>query len=404
MCPDLKPITIFGVCGCILLYAGISHAEDYEPIKTGGFLLTPKLVLEQRYDDNIYADDDHEESDFVTAAKPSLIITKLYRDHEFNLSGQAEAVKFWDHSNEDMLNAKGEFSGRLTARRVLTLPFKFSYAVDHKDRLYDRGIQARDPTQMDTLRSEIGAEYKPNRLMLGFYTGYNQYRYENGARFSGVPIIHEDGDYDSLYFKGVAKYLTRTDITPFMSLMVAKNDYLRQSYDGSGFNGLKRDNRVLRALAGVEFEYHDILKGSAAVGHDWRSYDENSIDDIGAFSAEGNIEWAPFRKTKLTLEFLRQSEEDNIVNDGSVQTSASLGINYELQHDWFLESKAEWEKTAFEAIDRDDDLYGGSIGLNYVLNSKLEMGGSYLHRWRESTQNDSDFDENVFMLRLTGKL
>jgi uncharacterized protein (PEP-CTERM system associated) len=92
------------------------------------------------------------------------------------------------------------------------------------------------------------------------------------------------------------------------------------------------------------------------------------------------------------------------VNDGSVQTSASLGINYELHHDWFLESKAEWEKTAFEAIDRDDDLYDGSIGLNYVLNSKLEMGGSYLHRWRESTQDDSDFDENIFMLRLTGKL
>jgi hypothetical protein len=189
-----------------------------------------------------------------------------------------------------------------------------------------------------------------------------------------------------------------------MSLMAADNDFLRQSYDGTGFNGLKRDNRVLRALGGAEFEYHDLLKGSAAVGHDWRTYKESSIDDIGAFSAEGNIEWAPFRKTKLLFEFLRQSEEDNIVNDGSVETLMSLGINYELQHNLFLDGKAEYERTAFENLNRNDDLYAGSLGLNYVLNSKLELGGSYLHRWQESSQIGADFDENIFMLRLTGKL
>jgi hypothetical protein len=240
--------------------------------------------------------------------------------------------------------------------------------------------------------------------MIGFYGGYNQYRYENGTDFSGAPVIHEDGDYNSLYFKGVAKYEARNDITPFMSLLVSDNDFLRRSYDGTGFNGLKRDNRVLRALAGAEFDYHDLLKGSAAIGHDWRTYKENSIGDIGALSAEGKLEWMPFRKTNLTFEFLRQSEEDNIVNDGSVETLTSLGINYELQHNWFLDGNGEYERTQFENIDRDDDLYGGSIGLRYVLNSKLEVGGSYLHRWRESTVSGADFDENVFMLRLTGKL
>ncbi len=401
---DFKPLFIFFVCAYILLCAGGSLADEYKPIKMGGLLLEPKLHIEQRYSDNIYASDENAEGDFATAVKPSLIIKKLYRDHEFSLRGESEAVRYYNHSKENMFNYKGEFSGRLTARRVLTLPFKLSYAVNHKDRLHERSAQAREPTRFDSMRSEIGAEYDPGRLMLGLYGGYNRFRYEDGENEAGGDVIREDGDYDSLYLKAKALYRTRTDFMPFVSLQLSDNDYLRHRFDGTGFDGVERDNRVIRGLGGIEFKYHDILSGSAAAGWDRRSYEDNSIDEIASFSAEGKIQWAPFRKVKLNLEFLRQSEEDNEVNDGIVETLTSAGIDYELRHNLFLNGGIEWENTKFANIDRHDDIYGGSVGLNYILNRKIEIGGEYLRRWRDSTQNSEDFDENIFMLRLTGKL
>jgi hypothetical protein len=401
----VRLIAIFSVCFCTFLCAGQGYASEYEPIRAGGFLFAPNLTLEQRYDDNIYADDENKETDFATAVKPSLIIKKLYRDHEFMLSGDAEAVRYYNHSEENMFNFKTELAGRVTARRVLTLPFKLSYGVDHTDRLQERGAaQSSEPTRFDALRAEAGAEYNPGRLMLGVYGGYNQFRYENGKTFSGAAVVHEDGDYDSLYLRTIARYKTRTNWTPFISLQVSENNFLRRAHEGAGFTGLKRDNRVVRGLGGVEFEYHDLLKGSAALGQDWRKYEEAAIDDIKALSAEGHIEWMPFRKTKLNLDFLRQSEEDNLVNEGVVETKATFGIDYELRSNLFMDAGAEWKISQFENTDRTDNLYGGSVGLRYILNKRLEAGASYLHRWRSSTDEDQDFGQNIFMLRLTGKL
>ena len=386
------------------MYASTSAAEEYKPIRVGGFFLSPKLQIEQRYSDNIYASSEDEEGDFATAVTPSIIIKKLYRDHEFSLSAETETVRYYNHSAENMFNYKAELAGRLTARRVLTLPFKLAYSVDHEQRSHDRGLQMREPARIRAVRSEIGAEYDPGRLMLGLYGGYNQFRHENGEAESGVNVIREDGDYNSLYFRAKALYRARTNMMPFVSLQINQNGYLHRNYDGAGFNGLRRDNHVLRGLGGVEFKYHDILSGSIALGKEWRRYQESSVDDIHALSAEGKIEWAPFRKARLHMEFAHQSEEDNMVDDGIIETLTKAGIDYELKHNLFLSSNFEWENTRFQSLDRSDNIYTGSIGLNYMLNRKLDAGASYLRRWRDSALPSAEFDENVFMVRLTGKL
>jgi hypothetical protein len=398
-----KKLILCAVLFCIFACAEPLRAEDYEPIVAGGFKLTPKIVLQQSYSDNIYADDDNEESDHITAVKPSLLIEKSIRDHQFALETDVEALRYWENSDESELNFKSELRGRVVARRVLALPFKLSYSSDHLDRVTHRGALTREPTGFKMFKAEIGADYKPSRFGVGFYTGYNQRRYENGDDFNNNDVINDDADYDTVYARIIAKYESKADWTPFVSLQLDQNDYLRGTHDGTGYNGLKRDNRVLRAMAGAEFDDGEMWKGSASIGQDWRKYDEDSIDDVTALSAEGYIEWKPFKKLKLALDFLRRTEEESTINNGIVETDVDFGINYEFQQDLFFNAGVGWENTEFEGIDRTDDLYSGTVGISYVLNSKLEAGASYLHRFRESSQFGSDFDENIFMLRLTSK-
>ncbi len=379
----------------MLLWAGTVYAAEYEPIKFGSFLLTPKLTIEQSYDDNIFAAEDDEETDFITALKPSLLVEKSYRDHEFALETEGEAKKFWDHSDEDVINFKSEFRGKVVARRTLMLPFKVSYENAHLDRTEERGSLTREPTGFMKLKTEIGVEYTPNRLTLGIYSGYNQTRFDNGETFGGVEIIRDDGDYDTVYGRGVVKYSAGTEWTPFMSLMYGENKYKNVS---------SRDNNVLRVMAGAEAAYHDLLKGSAAFGHDWRSYDAAGADDVQAFSAEGSL-WLKLKpRMTFKLDFLRHSEEDNVVNDGIVEIEIHLRNAYELKHNLFLNTGTQWRNTKFEDTDRTDNIYGGSIGISYILNRRIEVGGEYLHRWRDSPAAGSDFEGNIFMIRLTGKL
>jgi hypothetical protein len=379
----------------MLLWAGTVYAAEYEPIKFGSFLLTPKLTIEQSYDDNIFASEDDEETDFVTALKPSLLVEKSYRDHQFAFEAEGEARKYWDHSDEDVINFKSEFRGRAVPRRALTLPFKISYEKGHLDRTDERGSLTREPTGFMKLKTEIGTEYAPNRLTLGVYGGFNQTRFDNGETFGGAEVIRDDGDFNTVYGRGVVKYSTGTEWTPFMSLMYGENTYK---------NGSSRDNNVLRAMAGAEVAYHDLLKGSAAFGHDWRSYDAAGADDVRAFSAEGSLQLKLKPRMTFKLDFLRQSEEDNVVNDGIVETEIHLRNAYELKHNLFLNTGTQWRNTKFEDTDRTDNTYGGTIGISYILNRRFEVGGEYLHRWRDSTAAGSDFEGNIFMLRLTGKL
>lgn len=386
----------------MLLYARALMAGEYEPIKTGGFMLTPKLTYEQIYDDNIYASGDNEESDHISVVKPSLLVEKSYRDHKFEFETSGEGRRYRDNSSENTINFKTEFRGRVTARRVLTLPFSMSYEFGHVDRREERGEFTREPTGFKLLKTEIGVDYAPSRLGLGLYAGYNHARFDDGETFSGASVINADGDYNSLYGRILARYETKADWTPYASLQLGRNDFLRRTHDGTGFNGAERDNRVIRALAGAEYDDHHMWRGSAAIGYEWRKYD-NDIDDIGAFSAESKIDWMPVKKLKLSFDFFLRTEEDSTANDGIVETDAGLVFSYELQNNIFLNGGVEWERAKFEDADRADDAYGGRVGISWLLNSRLEAGASYLRRLRESS-GAADYEDNVFLLRLTGKL
>lgn len=91
-----------GAAFCRRIYAG----------EVGSFLLTLKLTIEQSYNDNIFATEDDAELDYITALKPSLLIQKNYRDHEFALETKGEAIKYWENSDEDVINFKSGVAGQ----------------------------------------------------------------------------------------------------------------------------------------------------------------------------------------------------------------------------------------------------------------------------------------------------
>lgn len=375
------------------------------PINVGSFLLTPKLIVEQQYNSNIYATEDDEEGDFISVARPSIGIEKSVRDHQFNLTAETEILRYWENSSENQVNGNAQFDARLTALRGLFLPFKLSYGVDHRQRNRERSVvQADEPLRYKTFDTEAGVEYQPNRFFLGLYGRYTNRRYDNGTTATGVPVIREDGDNDTYGGRVSVRYDAPREWQPFASLSVNHSDYERRSFDGASFSGVARDNTVYRALAGLAFKYKGLLSGNFALGRDRRDYTDDTISDVSATAAEAFIEWNPTEKTALSLTVSRSTEEDNEINAGLIDTKAGLLLNHELQSDLFLQARTQYENENFESSSREDHYYEGSLGIYYALSPRLQIGTDLVQRMRDSNREDASFDQTAIMFRLTGAL
>ena len=375
------------------------------PIHAGSFFISPSLTLEQQYDTNVFASQTDEQTDFVTLIRPSLQIQKQIRDQEFGLSLSSDIQRFFDETAENIENYRAEFRSRLIATRKLALPLGLSYRVNHRQRRQERSLEQSDaPLRYKDFRAEAGVEYTPNRLTLGLYGSYSNSRNDNGQTGNGAILVREDGDFDRYAAEARILYNTQTNWSPYAQLLVSQNDFKNRDFDGVGFNGLARDNFLIRARAGVNFDYKGLVIGTLALGQESRRYSDRNVSDINAFSAEANVEWKPREGTSLVFNLTRETDEDNEVNNGITETNASLALDYELLKDLFLTSSFEYENSEFETGNRTDDDYSLSLGVEYIINPRLSISGEVIQNKRESSNEGADFDQTVFLTRLTGSL
>lgn len=336
---------------------------------------------------------------------PSLSVFKNIRDHQFNLQLQSDIYRYLDLDQENITNHNAQFNARLIATKRAQIPIRLQYQRGHREREQERtSIQSREPIAFDRIRAETGFEYRPNRLMVGLYGSYNAERLDNGTAVNGAPVIREDGDFDRVAGEAVVRYEAGTGWSPFVSVLVSQSYFKRRSFTGASFNGVSRDNTLIRGLAGLGFDYKGLLEGSVALGADRRNFSDTAVSDVSDITLQANAQWRPRRGISVIFDALRQTEENNEINEGVVETDFSLTLDHELRQDLFLRSDLRYERDEFEASTRTDDVYGGGVGLYYVLNPKLQLETRLGHAQRSSNQAGADYDQTTLMFRLVSRL
>src|SRR3546814_8439523 len=59
----------------------------------GGFRLFPSLTVSETYDDNIFAEEDDEEADFITAITGGVLLRSEWTRHDFTFDAQVRDRK-----------------------------------------------------------------------------------------------------------------------------------------------------------------------------------------------------------------------------------------------------------------------------------------------------------------------
>ena len=374
----------------------------------GKLNVLPQLSFQTLYNDNLYATSENETSDIAEHVIPAITVKTLQDRHFFGLQANAEIIRQLEETSENRENYYLNAGGYFEARHDLLLPYSLTYTVDHQSRADNLSqVFTRDPLEISELVAEAGVAYRPNRIGLSATGRHIRKRYDDGVslRDPSVRVVKSDADFNTNELELEASYEFPVNHTAFIRGTAGKTEFEDSIYDdGSNtYTGTFRDSVNGRILAGIITNYKGILLSDIGVGYAATNYDDESIDDVGSFAVDADIEWNITKLTTLGLNVTRSIVQDNEIVQGIVQTAGTFTVDHELQRNLLLNGYITYLNRDFENITREDDLYRLGLGVLYRPSPYFNIKGEYIHTNQDSTFDGSEFNQNIFMVRLTGQ-
>lgn len=385
---------------------------DYkaEPQNIGGLTVWQEMTMGIQYNDNIFAQDSGPVSDKIISVRPAIKIEKKYDAHRFELKAHAEEKYYFENEKERHADYALETSGVLNANSSLG----FLYNLRHERKAIDRR-EAGDtalsvkPVQVDRSSFMAGVSYRFNRLRIRFLGGAERIGYENDlSRLSGAPIILKDKNrtVHSASLRTTYDLLGRRGKKPD-HVLFAEARFARENYDHvPNALGLitapMRNNDELGFLAGVETNYKGLMTGRIGAGYFMRDFENNSDIDRFDFDADLAFNFTP--RTTFLISGGRSVEQDNSFLTGAVRTEGEVGLDYEFLHNLYGRAVAGYSHSDFVSSSREDEEYEGAVMLRYLHSRHLESRLRFEHARRDSNVAGGDYDQNILIYSLTGRL
>lgn len=364
---------------------------DPKGLDLGGFRLFPSVRVDETYDDNIFADEDGEEADFITSITGGALLRSDWTRHDFIFDARVRHEKFLDNGSQDRTEyfLRPTMQLDLGQRDTATITAEHSRQTVGRDDPEDEGEV--DPTEFN--RFAVGAEYlhRMNRLFFGFdadarrddyFTSGDDDRDVNEFRF-GLPVGYE------------VSALTDVVVEPFVR---------RRNFDEDNEAGDDRDSTAAGATFGIDTEISPLFDLNFDVGFLVNDFDDPRFDSRVDLIFGAEAIWYVTPRTTL---FGRTSRRDLATSTSSAssksQTSVSVEVQHELQRSLLLGIGLSYLNDDFHDDDRNDDRVSASLELEYLLNRNLSLVADYRHEERWSNVEGEDFSRNLVSLGLRAR-
>jgi hypothetical protein len=366
----------------------VREDSDYAPkgLHLGGFIASPSLRIEEKFDDNIFANDT-DESDFVTSIRPGISVQSTWSRHGLGMQAFGKIRRYAIHQTEDAEEAGVGLTGRLDITDVDYLSGFASYSREAQERsdpddqgqrqvsLFDRYVaQTRYGHQFTRFAVQVDARLQRLDYVYGFDDDRDRNEFRIGPRFSYA-------------------------ISPALSAFV-ETSYLDRDYDAAADdNGLDRDSQTYEALAGLAFDIGPLLTGEIAAGAFHTEFDDPTFQAVTQPAVEGSLRWSVTELTTITGRLAREAETTTQAGtSGKVVSHASVRIDHELLRNVLVGAQVDYRNEDFQGDNRVDNRIDVQIGGSYLLNRNVAVSLGYQHRHRMSNEDTADFSENIVRL------
>jgi len=363
----------------------------------GPFALFPSLAFTSGYDDNIFFDQTGTEDSFFFVVRPEAVISSNWDNHAVNLGAFGEFGRYVDNGHND------HDDWEVFADGVID--------IDEESRLFGRGSWGRFHDTRDDVdaasgdfdvdeyyrsQGNVGIETKPTDLLLRLEGQFTDLNYRDNES-----INNDDRDREEYLITGRAGYEFQPGVAVFVE---PSYEWVKYDDDVDDF-GIDRDNDGVSVVGGFVYELTGVTFAEVGLGYFYRNYDDSEFSDRDGMDFTLSLTWNP--TDLLTVDasggrVVGQTSLDDA--SGKVTSFADLIIDYELAEGWVLSPSGAYRNDDFGDNNRIDDTYLARLGLTYFLSDQIRIEASYEFSHRDSNAGGEDYDRNVAMITLTGKL
>ncbi|MBU2979938.1 outer membrane beta-barrel protein [Alteromonas sp. C1M14] len=359
-----------------------------------GFYIDGKASIV--HDDNIYrVTDELAKSDDYLSIMPSIDLIGESGKQRYELSYSGDYAKFNDESDADFDDHV--FKGKVS----------FDHTLKFSSRL-EAGYQSEheDPGSINRVQLDITEynKYDQNYFLAGLSYGseaavgrlsFDYRRTDKDYKNNGLDYL----DFVSNQFSGRFTYRLAPKTRVYTQI-------IQTNYDYSPATTFELDNKYIRYLAGVTWDFTNKISGDINIGYQDRDYDLESLQDIDGFAYDGELNWAINTFTKVGIAATRESVDSSLEEVGGfLRTSYSLSFEHEITELLKLTADAGYlnDELVFTST-REDKRYAYEVGVEYAITRNIVLGSSYTYEERDSTDELANFEANIFRLSIAVEL
>lgn len=378
--------------------------QEFAPvgIRMGVFDLMPVLDVTETYSDNIYRTQTGKKDDFITTISPQVQLKSDWARHELDFLASADVLKYANHDaeNHENLNLAGD--GRVDITKDMNAYAGVAYHQLYEDRGSPNDTSGLHPQKYNLASTNVGFFNAFNRLSVRLDARADQYTYADLATSTGIT---REVDRNRLDTQGTARlgYDTLTGWEPFVRFNAINSDY-RTARDRNGFN---KDSNGYEVDVGTAMSLSGIWAGEAFVGYLEREFDDARLAKVEdpTFGVTLTANATPLTSVNFIV---NRTIGDSITSGTSSLTNTFYGVSAdtEVMRNLVLGAGANLNHTDYNGISRQDDVTTLGTRARYFISTNFSLGPeiSYVTRDAQQSGGQNDYQNWIFLLRLSGKI
>lgn len=204
----------------------------------------------------------------------------------------------------------------------------------------------------------------------------------------GGGIVQNEDDQNNTEYRATARvgYEISPAITPFIEGSYAIRDFDQES----DRNGNDRDSDIFELRGGVEIDLGEKLNGEIALGYVNEKFEDPLLEDLDAFTINGQLNWSPERDTQIALTLGTTTNNSITANEnGSILYNGRLDATRQITDRFSVNAFADAQ---IETNDDNNQTFQVGVGTQYWVNRFMAITSQVDYQRFKTDAPNSSFD------------
>jgi hypothetical protein len=377
--------------------------KPFDPlgVDVGTMRLLPVVELSSGYDTNPNRLSSEVKGSPYARAAGGLDVNSQWDTHSLVATLRGGYSDYFSFHEADRPDAQAKAIGRVDVTRDTILGLEGRFTLDTQQ---PGSQQLAIPGSsfivgrplIETFGATPGITQNFGRLSLRLRGTYDRFQYQDATLSNGSILALSENDYNDIGINGRASYELTPGFVPYVD--VTGDERLYDSlFDSSGFI---RSSMGIAGKIGTTFDItRDVITGDLAAGYTERHYDDPRLINAKGPTIDGSIIWRPSALTTATVTTATDFVETTLANSSA---AISRRVSLQLAHSFFrnftLTGIGTFQVNNYVGQPVAEHLYTGSLLAEYSLTRDIVLRATYRHERFISTQLESNFVADVFLL------